>query len=283
MPRDLSVTVIHRLRGRLRLRLSQAPSNPGNFSRTIKGHEGIELVEYNRHSRSVLIRHDPELVSQEEIIMRTALSLSRDNEFEPVTLFDDPVSTELSPPEYYSAVSLLMATAYRFLSKKGGRRGALEIVSGLGTGYAVLTHGLRDIRREGKLHPEVLSVVYLAIAFVRGNMLPAALFTWASSFGRHLVRLPRTGVRLVPVKQRGTRKRGPQEITIYSEKVESEWESALKVLPALFSYALTGSRSFVQEGGFMKQIREISSLHNQVIEGLGGTKQGFKLEFGNKQ
>ena len=279
MHRDLTVTIIHQLRGRLRLRLSHAPENAGQFIKTVKGHEGIEFLEFSRHTLSLLIRHDPELVTQEEIIMRTALGLSRENDFEPVILFEEPVSEELSPNALYSAVSLLVAGAFKFLGSKSNKRSTLEFISGLSTGYAVLDHGLNDIKHEGKFHPEVLSVIYLAIAFVRGNMLPAACFTWVSSFGRHLIKMPRTGIRLVPIKSSGKGKRGPQEITIYSEKVESDWESALKVVPALASYALTGSNALVQDTGFMKQIREISSLHNQVIEGLGGMKQGFKLKF----
>ena len=77
---ELSITIVHSLPGRLRCRLSANPKNWQAMRSAIASHEGIHLLTYTNATRSILVEHDPELISPEELIIRLAVVMADEHE-----------------------------------------------------------------------------------------------------------------------------------------------------------------------------------------------------------
>jgi hypothetical protein len=150
------------------------------------------------------------------------------------------------------------------------------VVAGLGTLWAALDHGWGEIRERGTFDPEVASLFLLLAAMVRGNSLPAALLTWFSTFGRHLVEAPRSAVEVRPMQLSGASE-GPRfEIAVAPVQAEPRGVPLLRAVPSLVWYALTGARGGLATG-LIDEMREVSRLHHRVLEGLGTATGGLPL------
>ena len=101
---------------------------------------------------------------------------------------------------FYSGVVLLPHLPCGSWDRTRPPATAFDRIAGLTTAGAVVHHGWAEYRLRGNFDPEVLSVTFLLTALLGGNALPAAIFTWISTFGRHLVRLPSPGVEVRPAQ-----------------------------------------------------------------------------------
>jgi hypothetical protein len=271
----LSLTIEHALPGRLRLRLSSRLADPSLLIQHVRHHDGVLDVAYTPLTGSVLVRSEPDTVSREEIVLRVALAMSLDHGDEPVRVHSDPLPPRMAPSTAVSGLSLLAAGIAR-TSGTPGAVSAADLGAGLATAWAVLDHAWGEIREQGSFDPEVASVFFLVAAMVRGNTLPAALLTWFSTFGRHLVEAPRSAVEVRPMRL-GNATDGPRyEISVNPVRVEAQGVPLLRLLPSLAWYAFTGARGGLA-GGLIDQMREVSKLHNQMLEGLSSGPDGFPL------
>jgi hypothetical protein len=153
---------------------------------------------------------------------------------------------------------------------------ALEWIAGLATAGAALNHGWVDYRLRGNIDPEVLTVTYLLTALLRGNALPAAILTWISTFGRHLVRLPDRGI-LVRPAQTDRRGASPRfEVAVAPDPTPSDKMTLFGLVPTMLFHAITGTAPG-QHVSLFEEIQDVAKMHNQVLEGVSDFQPGIRL------
>ena len=266
-----TVTVFHRLPGRVRLRLSHAIIDVPRLYSSIETHEGLEKIEYTSVTKSILLCFDDAQVSLEEILVRIALCLSLDYGNVNVRVLATPEHHELADSTLYSAMLLVTALASRLVGQSNTTK-TLSFIAGVGTASAVLSHALQEVDERGNFDPEVLSVVYLVTSMLRGNVLPAAVFTWATTFGRHLFALPARGVEIKPIE---LDKEGGVEVVVSPDSTPPARAEMLGLLPSLFKYVISGGG----ESHLLDQLQEASRVHGEVLEGLGTFRNGIPIKF----
>lgn len=270
-----TITILHELPGRLRVQLSLPPLKPKSMERAVREHEGIECVKYTPITKSVLIKFDPNYIRQEELIIRIGVFLSLENNNIPVQVFSQPQREEMSDFAYYSALLLGLGFVSKYILKTTNYRMVTEWAAGMGTAYAVLDHGWGEIKQTGVFHPEVLSLSYLLISMIRGNFLPAAAFTWITTFGRHLIHMPELGVELRP--EPSTQDSSDYEVTITPIRSEASKAAVLSMIPAALKYAVTGDAGALQ-GNLIDEIRDVAQSHENVLDSLGKFKEGIPIK-----
>ncbi|MBD3307929.1 hypothetical protein GF339_15970 [candidate division KSB3 bacterium] len=272
------LTIVHELPGRLRMRVSEPLHDPQRLEQSVKGHSGILSVDYTAVTHSILVRFDPQEVTREEIVIRVGFSLVLALEAERIQILIGQQTREMSDSAFYSGVLLAIAVGNRFLNPYYRSGSWFEWVVTLGTAWSVLDHGMLEVRQRGNFDPEVLSVVYLVTALLRKNFLPAAIFTWLTTFGRHLLHVPATGIELQPMEFADETAENPfYEVVIHPISPMSDKQMWLSLLPSVVKYATTG-RADEGPGSFIDEIRKVSQLHGEVLEGLGGLRSGIPLK-----
>ncbi len=273
------ITIVHRLPGRMRLRLSRWPADMEKTITMVREHPGILLMQATEVSGSLLVVFNSFQVTAEEIIIRVATSLSLDHGCVPVKVLAEPELRELNESSFYSALAIAAALIARPMGFSQRRTLILDWVAGLGTASAIVAHGYEELRRIGYFHPEVLSVVYLASAFLRDRILSSALVAWVTSFGRHLFRPPARGV-LLRVTHAGDKCSADEGygIVVRPDNTDPTVAELLRAVPSLIQYALLGAS---RSGGnsLLQDITDVARVHDQVMEGLGQMDRGVPIRF----
>jgi len=271
-----SVTIEHELPGRLRLRLSHRLEHAARMRRVIAEHAGIAEVRYSAVGRSVLVRYDSRDVSAEEIVIRVAISLSLEHGNSAVRVLTRPQGRELSDSAFYSGLALLAALGLRVARPDRAVGATADWIAALTTAGATLEHGWSEVSRRGNFDPEVLTVTYLLTALLRGNALPAAIFTWITAFGRHLASMPAPGVEVRPVEVPTGRGTPRFEVVVAPDRVSPDKMTFFGMIPTLLFNALTGAAPG-RRASLIDEIRRVSNLHDQVLEGVSDFRQGIPL------
>lgn len=275
----LRITIVHSLPGRLRARLSDALTDVDRFRSSVLGHIGLDSVDYTPLTRSVLISFDPRRLTQEEVVIRLGLAVSLDHETVPVAVTVEKGVQDFSNSAAYAGLLLLTALAGRTLNVTNRTKERLDWIAGLGTAGAVLGHGWREVRSRGYFDPEVLSLGYLATAMLRGNFIKAALVTWLTTFGRHLLEMPEAGVEIRPVHATRDGETDPHYEVVVAPNLDTvDRAGPANILRAIVKYAITGSGTG-REGNLLADIRDISKVHGEVLHGLGWMRQGIPMRF----
>jgi hypothetical protein len=271
-----SVTIEHELPGRLRMRLSHALRQPERVQRLVTEHTGVGETQYTAVSRSMLVRYDPSHISAEEIVIRIATGLSLEQDNASIRVLARPPMRELTDSAFYSGIALLAALALRVLGEYTAASVVVQRIAGGSTAAAVLYHGWVDYSLRGNFDPEVLTVTYLLTALLRGGALPAAAFTWVSTFGRHLIRLPARGIVVRPaeISRRGASPRF--EVVIDPDPAPPDKMTFFGFIPTMLFQALTG-RAPVQHASLIEDIRRVAKMHDQVLEGVSDFRRGIPL------
>lgn len=274
-----SITVIHELPGRLRVRLSHAPRDAGKMKSAVLDHAGFRSLRYAHATRSVLVHYDHALVTRQEILFRIALAISLDYGTVPVRILAAPKAADTSDSATLSAFVLACALAARWTRQDPKITRLLEMGAGLSTGYAVADHGWKEVRERGYFDPEVLSLGYLVTAFMRGNFLKASAVTWLMTFGRHLLESPRVNIEVRPVEIRSAAGEAPRyEVVVGPDLDGSEPVRITDALRGLLRYAISGGAAHGRRN-MMDEFRDVSRLHGEVMEGLGKMPHGIPMRF----
>jgi hypothetical protein len=271
-----TVTIGHELPGRLRLRLSHPIEQVDRMRRIVAEHVGIDAVRYTAVSRSVLVTFDPDRVSAEEILIRVAMSLSLETGRVAVRILARPQTRELTDSAFYSGLALLAALGLRVVRSDSAGGATMDWVASLGTAGAALEHGWMEYRQRGNFDPEVLSVAYLLTSLLRRTALPAAIFTWITTFGRHLARLPMPGVEVHPVQVGGDKSAPRYEVVIAPDRTAPDKITFFGMLPTMLFNALTGAPP-EKRASLLDEIRRVSNMHDQVLEGVSDFRHGIPL------
>ena len=153
----------------------------------------------------------------------------------------------------------------------------LDWIAGISTAYSILDHGHRELKERGNFDPEVLSVVYLLMAFLQGNHLPASLFTWIATFGRHLLEMPSKNVEILPEKVGGNKKNDQYEVVIKPINRLPGKQMLFKFLPTLIMQTSMGDSARVLQGTLLDEIKKVSKDHGEVLEGFGQLQNGMPI------
>ena len=271
-----AVTIEHEVTGRLRVRLSHGLKRVERMRRMLAEHPGIGQVQYTAVSRSVLVRYDPEDVSAEEIVVRIAISLSLEHDNSAVRVLARPPTRELTESAFYAGIALLAAVGLRVAGRQKVGGATADWIASLTTAGATLQHGWLEYRRQGNFDPEVLMVTYLLTALLRGNALPAAIVTWITTFGRHLVRLPSPGVEVRPADLGGDGKSPRFEVVVAPDRTPADKMTFFGMIPTMLFNAITGTRPG-QHASLIDDIRRVANMHDQVLEGVSDFRRGIPL------
>ncbi len=268
MTEPLAVTILHEIPGRLRVRLSHALADAAAFGRILCSHAGIEPIRYTPVTRTVLLRFDPTSIQREELLVRLALALSLEHDALPVRIEANPPERELTASVAASGALLLIAGFGRAIGLTETGQRTLDRIAGLTTGSAVFAHAAQELRQQGAYHPEVVSVAYLAVGMLRGNIWPAAVLTWFASFGRHLLKLEDRAIEVRPGSD------GDDPEVVACAAPISGWQAWLRLFPAVLR-AIGGAGP--TGGDLLANLHEVSKLHDQVLDSLGPWKKGIPL------
>ncbi len=275
MTQGLGITILHSLPGRLRVQLSWPPKNVDNMKKMILGHAGINSIQYTPVTRSLLIYFEPCAVTLQEIILRTALALSQEHGLIPVRISAKREVREMSDMVYYSGILLAVAAAGRFIQWPQNMLNALNVAAYTGTVGAVLEHAWTELKRYGVYDPEVLSVVYLVNSMLKGEALSAAVLTWVTTFGRHLLRMPAESVIIQAFQVKGKDSRNSYyDVVVSPDRNMAKGVDFIRFFLSSLTKAAGGAGAFTPSS-LTRQIRDLPQRHGGILEGMGGIGKGI--------
>ena len=281
MKENLELAIAHQLPGRIRLKFSHSPKHSDQMVDHIQNHVGVESIKYTDTTKNLLVRFEQSEITHQEIILRAGLSLSMDYDMSPVRLRIQKKNQSFGNLSSVALAVLVANHAWQLFSKKSGGLGGFQMVSGATTLAAVMEHVVQDFRGKGYFHPEVFSVYYLLLSFIRGNILKGSTITWFTTFGRHLLEAPANTLLMTPDKTDPNCDihQCEYEVTV---KIEENSNRLLKIVHnipnMLFKAYKDMNFSLVLEDTFVKQMEDVAESHDDVIEGFGNINKGFYLK-----
>jgi hypothetical protein len=246
----------------------------------IKSHAGVESIRYTDATRNLLIQFDQSEITPQEIVLRAGLSLSMDFAMSPVRIRIQKKYQSFGNLSTLAFAVLAANHTLQLFSTRAKESSVFRVFTGTTTLAAVMEHVVQDFRGKGYFHPEVFSVYYLLLSFIRGNVLKGSTITWFLTFGRHLLEIPANPLLLIPEKTDPSCDihQCEYEVTVRNEKVPNLLLKMMHALPnMLFKAYKEMNLSLVLEDAFIKQMEQVADSHDDIIEGLENIDQGFYL------
>lgn len=264
---DLGVSIVHRIPGRIRMRLKRPPRSQNEFIYNIKRHDGIVLVDYTPITKSLLVYYNPSVVSSAEIIVRVGIALSLEYENAKVDLERVEKGQPLTGLDYYAAASLFGALISRGFSLGASSIKMLEYNAGLSTLAAVLSHAWAEVKKEGIYDPEVISVVYLVNSMLKGNFIGASIITWIATFGRHLIAPIEEHCVLEATEFFGEENKPYVDVMVRQCNLNQVDANPFKIMVIGFGKMI--GLNHKNKMTVFEQIHQMSRKHGNVLEGVG--------------
>ena len=277
MTDQLVITILHKIMGRIRLRLSHPPKKVAPFKQAIKNHPGIDKITYTPITGSLLVAFDPAEITYEELIVRTAVSLSRDYSMLPVQVLPGTEEEEMSGVTFYSGLLLVLSLAFRILKAPKTLTMLIDNISAIGTAAAVIEHSATEIKQKGQFHPEVLSIIYLFNSALKKRLFTGSVITWLAAFGRHLFKpMPQAvEIKVLPVKDKDSQN-VHYETTVSPIQKKDDTMKLFRMIPEVLVSLVVGI-SGMGERGLLEKIRKPPEHHDQFLEGLENIKHGIAV------
>lgn len=197
--KKLSISVVHRLPNRVRIKLSLPMKEPKNFYKTIKNNLSTLKFIYNKRSRSLTLEFEPSEILLQEIIYRVGIAFSIENGLVPVRLLEGYEYKSISPISLYAFASIAAAGLNKaFNSKDEKLQNSMDIFAMGMTVGSVLEHAYAEVKRRGMFDIEILPALYLLKSFIEEVKLSTVLIMWLTTFGRHLT-VPKQTTKLLKV------------------------------------------------------------------------------------
>jgi len=273
---NLSVTLLHELPGRIRTKLSVPPADLHRFEKALVSHDGLESVQYNSVSKSLLVKYKIGHLTTEEILLRSAIALSMEHNYQAVKVRLGDDNEVMTDAAILAGLTLLAAGGFQLANKAGGPIW-LTRASGVAVALAVGEHGWREARAHGYVHPEVLSVAYLFASWIRGNILRGAAVTWIASFGRHVLQGPEKSIDVRPINKYYNENE-PRTYQISLVPHKSQRTPLLQLAHSMIGmFGLGGSSG--SGDSLYEEIQNMAQAHDKVLEGLDLQPNGIPLTF----
>ncbi len=262
-----SITILHKLSFRVRIKFSWPPKNMRDIEQMVMEHTGIRSIKYNPITKTALIYFNPLEIALQEIIIRIAVSLSKEYGLIPIRVLEKPKPKYISPLMLISGTCIGIGSLISLMNVPMSKLLNWLIIGT--TVSAVAEHAWLDLKRKGIFDPEVLSVVYL-LSSSQSSIKSGAL-TWIATFGRHLLISNEKGIEL-QVFEVMDNKAGVNfyDVIISQDKTISNIGDLLKLVSKNFAKHDT-------KGNLFNLSKMVSEKHGQILEGIGTGKSGIIL------
>ncbi len=193
--------VLHRLPGRLRLQVQPTGDSALHHVVEEAGRlRGTISCAVGASGRNLVVRFDPDRVSEETLLTRLALALSASRGYRPVRLIVEQREKQLSANAMAAGISAGVASFLGSAAPGGILAGVSGWVAALATLGAVGEGVLKDLGK-GKPRPEAMAMVHLLRRLGSPSAGSGALLAWLLYFGPALADRAR-GVRPAAVELR---------------------------------------------------------------------------------
>jgi hypothetical protein len=247
----------------------------------IKTHAGVGSIQSSRATKNFLILFDQNEITPQEIILRAGLSLSIDFDMTPVRIRIQKKEHSISNLSALSFALIAANHGWRLLSTRSSGSGRFQVLAGATTLVAVVEHVIQDFRGKGNFHPEVFSVYYLLLSFLKKDILKGSTITWFLTFGRHLMELPASALILIPEKKdpHCDIHQCEYEVTVRKEQSSNWFSKMMQTIPntLLKAYKEMNLGLSIEEA-FFQQMGNVADAHDDIIEGLEDIDHGFYLK-----
>jgi hypothetical protein len=242
------------------------------FERAIRSHEGFLELAFNPVSKSLLIAYETGHLTTEEILLRSAIALSMEYDYQPIQVDLGAEQEAMTDGAILAGLVLLASAALQVASRNASPWYART--GGLAVAAAVAEHGWREARDHGYVHPEILSVGYLFASWLKGNTLRGATVTWFASFGRHLIQGPQKCIDVRPIGTHGREK--TYKVSLVPETHRNSpllrWAQGILGVFGLGGFGGSGDSLY-------EEIKSMAQAHDKVMEGLELQPDGIPLTF----
>ena len=186
--KKLSVTIMHKLPNRVRLKLSEPIKSFEKFKENIvKDSESVEL-KYSPVTKSIVAVFNPEKINLQEVIYKVLTAFSIENGMMPVKLLEGVEQKAIESFAIYSGASILMSGINMLINRNDTQlQNIMNWFSISLTSTAILEHACVETNRKGVFDLEILPAVYLIKSFLNTPKLSIVAMIWLTTFGRHLI------------------------------------------------------------------------------------------------
>lgn len=197
--KKLSITVVHRLPNRVRIKLSLPMKDPKNFYKTIKNNLSTLYFKYNKRNYSLLLEFEPSEILLQEVIYRVGIAFSIENGLVPVRLLEGYEYKSISPVSLYALASIGAAGINKIFNSNDTKlQNSMDVFAMGMTVGSVLEHAYGEVKRRGMFDIEILPALYLLKSFITETKLSTVLIMWLTTFGRHLT-VPKQTAKMLKV------------------------------------------------------------------------------------
>ena len=186
--KKLTLIILHKLPNRVRFKISHDIANTKKFFETVKVETKNTALRYNQTINTLLVTFEPEEISIDEVIYRTATALSAEHGMTSVKLVEDFEEKSIDLLSVYSGAAILLSFLYGLGKSKVEKLqiGINNFTAGLTTA-AIIEHAYRETQRKGFFDIEILPALYLLKSYLANRSVTAIALMWFTTFGRHLV------------------------------------------------------------------------------------------------
>ena len=165
--KKLTITIVHILPNRVRLKLSAPIKDTKSFYSNIKNNLKYLEMKYNKRLKTVTLNFSPNEIFLQEIIYRTAISFSIENGLLPVKLIEENPYKSISPLSMYALASIVVSSLNGLINKNDTKlQNSMNMFSmGLTVG-SVFEHAYTEIKKRGMFDIEILPALYLLKSFL---------------------------------------------------------------------------------------------------------------------
>ena len=269
----LSIHIPHNLPGRVRLRFSRPLQDIEKLKLNVMEHEGINQMLYSPVTKSMLVNFDEKDVDLQEVMIRTALAFSIENNLKPVYVTRKTERQFITPKGIVAGLSIIASGVTTLLLPRWPFQKSMDWLTAITTSAAVLEHAAYDYRKKGSVDPEVLSLVFLANRTVSGgNLVFPSVLTWLATFGRHFSSREGEGI-LLEIRKTEDKEQN-YEVNVSKHAANTGYMDLLNVFAEKF---------LSSEAGFDNTIFEKSKTllksHKTNLEGIGEKVNRIILNF----
>lgn len=187
--KKLTMTVLHKLPNRVRVKLSVPVKNFELFERNITHdiEESIKL-KYTPVTKTLTAKFDPENIYLQEVIYKILTAFSIENGMVPVKFLEGSEQKAMESFSLYSGATIIMSGLHMLMNKNGTELQNIMNWFSLGmTSAAIFEHACIEVNKKGVFDLEILPAIYLVKSFLITPKLSLVAMIWLTTFGRHII------------------------------------------------------------------------------------------------